>query len=111
MFIRGLPTVRTVVAALGGPRFQTFHRQPLKTKEDYLIAISMVPPSSMVDPGHLKSVSITNLQRRMKYALAKAGVDVAIGGIDFSFNEDRKGKYQPFWSPHLYVITATRKKN
>jgi hypothetical protein len=88
-----------------------FITKHLETKKGDLIAISIVPPDSMGAPGHLKSVSITNLRRRMKYALAKAGIDVAIGGIDFSFNEDRKGKYQPFWSPHLYVITATRKKN
>ena len=92
----------------GSKRFIANH---LKTKEDDLIAISMVPPDSMVDPGRLKSVSITNLQRRMKYALAKAGVEVAIGGIDFSFNEDKKYTYQPFWSPHLYVIMATRRRN
>jgi hypothetical protein len=88
-----------------------FITKHLETKKGDLIAISIVPPDSMGAPGHLKSVSITNLQRRMKYALAKAGIDVAIGGIDFSFNEDRKGKYEPFCSPHLYVITATRKKN
>ena len=92
----------------GSKRFIANH---LKTKEDDLIAISIVPPDSMVDAGHLKSVSITNLQRRMKYALAKAGVEVAIGGIDFSFNEDKKYTYQPFWSPHLYVIMATRRRN
>ena len=46
----------------------------------------------------------------MKYALDKAKVEVGIGGLDFSFNEDQKGKYPPFWNPHLYVITTTRNK-
>ena len=88
-----------------------FITKHLETKEDDLIAISIVPPDSMGAPGHLKSVSITNLQRRVKYALGKAGVEVAIGGIDLSFNEDRKGKYQPFWSLHLYLITMTTNKD
>ena len=30
--------------------------------------------------------------------------------VDFSSNEDKKAKYQPFWAPHLYVITATSNK-
>ena len=46
----------------------------------------------------------------MKYALADADVDVAIGENDFSFNEIRKGKCQAFWSAHLYVITIAKKK-
>jgi hypothetical protein len=55
-------------------------------------------------------LSIANFHRRVKYALDKANIQVAIGGIDFSFNEDREGNYQPFWSPHVYVITTTRNK-
>ena len=53
----------------GSKRFIANH---LKTKEDDLIAISIVPPDSMVDAGHLKSVSITNLQRRNKPAWRRA---------------------------------------
>jgi hypothetical protein len=33
-----------------------------------------------------------------------------LGGIDFSFNEDREGKYQPFWSVHFHLITSTDDK-
>src|SRR6266404_384147 len=47
------------------------------------------------------------LQRRLKYALEAVGIGVALGGIDFSFNEDRDEKYRPFWSPHFYLITST----
>ena len=70
-----------------------------------LVAISIVPPAAMVAPGNLQFFSIENFHRRLKYALVKAGVNFAVGGIDFSFNEDRNGSYSPFWSPHLYVIT------
>ena len=83
----------------------------LKTREKELIAISIVPPGSMVMPGKLNLFSIVNFQRRLKYILAKADVETAIGGIDFSFNEDQKGKYRPFWNPHFYVITRTAKRD
>ena len=83
----------------------------LKTRERQLIAISIVPPDSPVLPGQLNTFSIVNFQRRLKYILAKADVRIAIGGVDFSFNEDRKGKYQPFWNPHFYLITRTAKRD
>ena len=62
-------------------------------------------------PGQLNAFSIVNFQRRLKYILAKADVQIAIGGVDFSFNEDRKAKYRPFWSPHFYLITGTANRN
>ena len=35
------------------------------------------------------------------------GIKSGIGGIDFSFNEDRENKWQPFICPHVYLITST----
>ena len=83
----------------------------LETRERELIAISIVPPGSAVVPGQLNSFSMVNFQRRLKYILAKADVETAIGGIDFSFNEDQKGKYRPFLNPHFYLITRTAKRD
>jgi hypothetical protein len=74
-----------------------------------LVAINIVPCIPMAQPEQLHSVDIVNLQRRLKYALDAVGISAAIGGIDFSFNEDREGKYPPFWCPHfLYVVRAFR---
>ena len=42
--------------------------------------------------------------------LKKADLDVALGGIDFSFNEDHDEKYQGFWCPHFHLITSTKNK-
>jgi hypothetical protein len=64
----------------------------------------------MVAPGNLQSFSIENFHRRLKYALVNAGVNFAVGGIDFSFNEDRTGNYPRVWSLHLYVITTVGNK-
>jgi hypothetical protein len=84
----------------------------LETRHEELVAITIVPPSSIVAPGALDSFCIANFRRRLKYALTTVGIDLAIGGVDFSFNEDRNGQYASYWSPHLYVITtvANRKK-
>src|SRR6266446_4300813 len=79
-------------------------------QEHELVAISIVPHDPMVQPGQLHTIDIVNLQRRLKYALEAVGIGVALGGIDFSFNQDRKEEYQPFWSPHFYVITSTKDK-
>ena len=84
----------------------------LETRHEELVAITIVPPSSIVAPGALNSFCIANFRRRLKYVLTMVGIDLAIGGVDFSFNEDREGKYAPYWSPHMYLITtvANRRK-
>ena len=82
----------------------------LEAQNRELIAISIVPSGSTVVPGNLQLFSIANVHRRIKHALAKTHVAVAIGGIDLSFNEDRDGKYQQVWTPHLYLITTTKNK-
>ena len=92
-------------------RSKKFIARHLETQDGELVAIIIVPANPIIlPPGRLRSLSIANFQRRVKYALAKANIGVAIGGVDFSFNEDRKGTYQSFWAPHLYVITTTRNK-
>jgi hypothetical protein len=76
-------------------------------KGTQLVALNIVPPRPVVKPGTLQRFSVADLQRRIKFALDQVGIGNAIGGIDFSFNEDRDGKYSPFWSVHAYLITAT----
>ena len=71
----------------------------LEPQKGELIAISIVPSGSTISPGQLQSVSIENFQRRMKYALDKANIEVGIGGLDFSFNEDQKGKVPTVLEP------------
>jgi hypothetical protein len=70
-----------------------------------LVAVSIIPIKSTAHTGKLEKISAANCLRRLKYALQQAGIKVAIGGMDFSFNEDAKGKYKSFWSQHYYIIT------
>ena len=72
-----------------------------------LIGICIIPSSLLVRPGQLNHFSIGNFRRRIKAALDTAGVKTVISGIDFSFNEDREAKWQPFICPHIYLIVST----
>jgi hypothetical protein len=72
-----------------------------------LIGVCIIPSFPLVRPGQLKSFSIANFQRRIKAALDAANINSGIGGIDFSFNEDRDQQWQPFVCPHVYLITST----
>jgi hypothetical protein len=69
---------------------------------------SIIP---LVRPGQLKHFSIANFQRRIKAALDASGVKFGIGGIYFSFNEDRENKWPPFICPHIYLIASTDDRN
>jgi hypothetical protein len=72
-----------------------------------LIGVCIIPSYPLVRPGQLKNFSIANFQRRIKSALDAANINSGIGGIDFSFNEDRDQQWQPFICPHIYLIAST----
>jgi hypothetical protein len=91
-------------------RSKKFIAEQIDNKGRELVAINIVPCIPMAQLGQLNSVDITNLQRRLKYKLKQAKITVALGGIDFSFNEDRGAKYPSFWCPHFYLITSTEDK-
>jgi hypothetical protein len=91
-------------------RSKKFIAEHIDNESRELVAINIVPCIPIVEPGQLQTIDIVKLQRRLKYALNAVGVGTAIGGIDFSFNEDREGKYPPFWCPHFYLITTENKK-
>jgi hypothetical protein len=80
----------------------------LQSPNQELVAITIVQRTAIRSPGQLHSLSISNMQRQLKYALDKLGITAAIGGIDFSYNEDYDVGYSPFWCPHFYLITATK---
>ena len=73
-----------------------------------LVAISLVPAEARIPPGDLAEFDIDNFLRRTKSKLKRAGLQVGIGAADFSFNQDRDGKYEAHWCPHVYIIGWTR---
>jgi hypothetical protein len=53
-------------------------------KDDHeLVAITIIPATPIIGPGKLHTLDIQNLQRRLKYALDKAGIKIAIGQLIF----------------------------
>jgi len=91
-------------------RSERFIDQHINKNERELVVTTIVPCDAIIPPRQLSSFNIINLQRRLKYALEKAKIPDALGGIDFSFNEDREGKYQPVWSVHFHLITSRESK-
>jgi hypothetical protein len=91
-------------------RSRKFIAEHIDNEGRELVVVSIVLNDLMIMPGQLSKLDIANLQRRLKYKLKQAKINVALGGIDFSFNEDREGEYQPFWSVHFYLITSTEDK-
>lgn len=81
-------------------------RDHIERPDRKLVAITIIPSWPIIRPGDLHTLSLKNMQTRLKSVLKKIGLDIVIGGIDFSFNEDRDGNYEPFWSPHFYLITS-----
>jgi hypothetical protein len=84
-------------------------RNTLDKDDHQLVAITIIPAKPIIRPRNLHTLDISklnNMCRSLKRALAKAGIETAIGAIDFSYNEDKEGKYEPFCSAHYYVITS-----
>jgi hypothetical protein len=88
-------------------RSRKFITRHIALSWNWLVAVTIVPYDPIISPGQLSKLDIVNLQRRLKHALKKTKMSVALGGIDFSFNADREGKYLPFWSVHFYLITSS----
>jgi hypothetical protein len=91
-------------------RSRKFVAKHINLPWNHLVAVSIVPWTPTARKGQLYTVDVVNLQRRLKDALKKANIDIALGGIDFSFNEDDNEQYVPFWCPHFYLITSTGHK-
>lgn len=91
-------------------RSKKFIAKHISRPKHELVAVSIVPSDFLARPGYLSALNMRNFIRRAKLKLKEAGIDVALGAIDFSLNEDREQKYLPFWSPHFYLITSTADK-
>jgi hypothetical protein len=92
-------------------RAKTFIRDKIEENKADLVAITIIPAKPIIRLSELPAFSVRNLQRRLKHAFDRAGINVALGGIDISFNEDSNGKYRPFWCVHAYVVTSTANRD
>jgi hypothetical protein len=58
-------------------RSKKFIAKHISRPKQELVAVSIVPWTPIVRPGQLLTVDVVNLQRRLKYTLKKADLDVA----------------------------------
>lgn len=68
--------------------------------------ISIVPSQLNPAVGDLETFDIANFARRLRYAFKSAKLLWVVGGVDFSLNEHKTGRYEAFWCPHFYGFTT-----
>lgn len=72
-----------------------------------IAVVSIVPADGILSPGPISPDIYQRLIRRWKQRLNRAGIDWFCGGVDISFNEHAKAKFQPHWSIHIFGFCAT----
>jgi|GEM_PF-1471864 len=72
-----------------------------------MVSITIIPADAKIEPNELQNFDILNFVRRLKSKLKSANIHLGIGGVDFSFNEDKDGLYEPHWCPHIHIIGWT----
>ncbi len=72
-----------------------------------MVLITWVPGDAAVAPGQLHLRDHENQMRVWKRRLTSTNLVWFVGGVDFSFNVDQDGTFQPHWAPHLFGIGTT----
>jgi hypothetical protein len=58
----------------------------------------------MSNRDELSQFSASGLVNRVRSILRKSGVELAAGGIDLSYNQDKSGIFESHWCAHLWLI-------
>jgi hypothetical protein len=82
---------------------------PLLTGEKACVA--SVIDSKMSGRAELLHFSATSLINRVKSLLKRNGARLAVGGIDFSFNQNGIGRFRSHWSAHLWLILLNHNRD
>jgi hypothetical protein len=62
----------------------------------------------MSNREELSQFSATGLINRVRSILRRNGVELAAGGIDLSYNQDKSGMFESHWCAHLWLILPDR---
>lgn len=76
----------------------------LTPASDYSL-VSLVPSVS-TKVGALDRLSIADFRRDIASRLSESRLSFAFGGIDFSLNEHEDGMFEPYWSPHVWLVVS-----
>jgi hypothetical protein len=84
-------------------RFFVREMRPLLRPTEDFVAVSVVPSASF-EIGELHKLDIRNFRADFAERLHKSRIDFAVGGIDFTLNEHRKGRFPAHWAPHFWFL-------
>ena len=73
-----------------------------------VVCVTIVPGDGAIAPGALIPAELERFIRRTKDKLGRAGVETFIGTVDWSMNESKTNKHEPFWSLHIHGMTTAR---
>jgi hypothetical protein len=62
-------------------------------------------PNVPIRFGALSQLPILDFTENVGERLTRSRISFCIGGVDFSFNESRRGDFSPRWSPHIWFLT------
>jgi hypothetical protein len=84
-----------------------------KTAQTYLkgkksvACVTILPADGSIGRSSLSKSELDRFVRRTKEKVARASVGTFIGGVDWSMNESKEKKHQPFWCQHIHGLALT----
>jgi hypothetical protein len=69
-----------------------------------ILCVTIIPADGLVALGSLTAADHYRYIRRWKHRLAEAGIELFIGAVDWSVNEEAQGGAKPRWCVHLHGI-------
>jgi hypothetical protein len=68
------------------------------------VSVCLVP-TVPIRFGALSQLPILDFTESVGERLMQSRISFCVGGVDFSFNESRRGDFSPHWSPHIWFLT------
>jgi hypothetical protein len=77
---------------------------PILQPTSEFVTVSLVP-NSPFPLDALSQLPILEFTNSVGERLTRSKISFCVGGVDFSFNESRRGDFPPHWSPHIWLLT------
>lgn len=77
---------------------------PILQPTSDFVTVSLVP-NVRISPCTLSQHPIVEFTENVGERLNRSKISFCIGGVDFSFNESRRGDFPSHWSPHIWLLT------
>ncbi|MHC2390900.1 hypothetical protein ACVMFA_009457 [Bradyrhizobium liaoningense] len=77
---------------------------PILQPTSDFVTVSLVP-NVRISPSTLSQLPIVEFTENVGERLNRGKISFCVGGVDFSFNESRRGDFPSHWSPHIWLLT------